>query len=118
MLRVIIADDESMVLESTIRYLGVVLDKVECEGVENGRDLVERVKRGGCNVVITDYEMPVMDGLTAIGEIRKFNPDIPICMHSGRKIESEAKEAGATTYLEKGKPETPGRIKEFIERYM
>lgn len=45
---------------------------------ENGAVAVEKVKNGQFDLILMDVQMPVMDGLTASAEIRKFNKDIPI----------------------------------------
>lgn len=45
---------------------------------ENGYEAVRMVRTQPADLVLMDLKMPVMDGLTAIEEIRKFKPDIPI----------------------------------------
>ena len=45
---------------------------VELSCVENGAEAVEAFRTGVFDLVLMDMQMPVMDGLTAIGEIRKF----------------------------------------------
>ncbi len=45
---------------------------------ENGAIAVDKVKNGNFDLVLMDVQMPVMDGLTASTEIRKFNKSIPI----------------------------------------
>jgi len=57
-------------------------------------------------IVITDINMPNMDGLTAIGEMRKIgdSDDVPVIVLSGiddKKTIKEAYEVGVTEYLQK-----------------
>ena len=43
--------------------------------VENGKEAVDAVKRGNYQAVLMDIQMPVMDGYTASGEIRKWEAE-------------------------------------------
>ncbi|MEK6895164.1 MAG: response regulator [Nanoarchaeota archaeon] len=52
-------------------------------------------------MIITDYQMPLLDGLEAVRQIRKFDKIIPIIVQSGMPIEKLALEAGASEYLDK-----------------
>lgn len=40
----------------------------------NGRDALDAVRTGGIDLVLTDIAMPVMDGLTLLGELRGVRP--------------------------------------------
>lgn len=72
---------------------------------ENGEDAIAAVERLKPDVVTMDYEMPVMDGITAVREItRKFGT--PVLMFSsltyeGARVTLDALEAGAVDYLPK-----------------
>lgn len=59
------------------------------------------------DAIVLDLAMPVMDGLEAIPQIKKGNPNAKILVLSGfdaPKMMNEAMEAGADAYLEKGEP--------------
>ncbi|HTI67337.1 MAG TPA: ATP-binding protein [Caulobacteraceae bacterium] len=69
-LRVLVADDHATnrrVVELIMAHAGV-----ELVSVENGAQAVEAFCEGGFDVVLMDMQMPVMDGVTAIREIRRF----------------------------------------------
>lgn len=71
----------------------------------NGREGVEKALELKPDVITMDFEMPVMDGVTAVREIMKQHP-IPVLMFSsltyeGARITLDALEAGAVDFLAK-----------------
>ncbi|ATF09184.1 protein-glutamate methylesterase/protein-glutamine glutaminase [Candidatus Enterovibrio altilux] len=71
----------------------------------NGKEAVEKATQLKPDVIIMDIEMPVMDGITAVRKIMKFNPT-PILMfssltHDGAKATLDALDAGALDFLPK-----------------
>ncbi|MFE8069527.1 chemotaxis response regulator protein-glutamate methylesterase [Marinobacteraceae bacterium S3BR75-40.1] len=71
----------------------------------NGREAVDLVQKLRPDVITMDYEMPVMDGITALREIMKSQPT-PVLMFSsltyeGARVTLDALEAGAVDYLPK-----------------
>ncbi|WP_396611725.1 PAS domain-containing protein [Haloferax sp. S1W] len=54
--------------------------------------------------IVSDYDMPVIDGLELLAEVRKRKPDLPFILFTGRgseEIASKAISAGVTDYLRK-----------------
>jgi DNA-binding response OmpR family regulator len=73
------------------------------------------------DVVVTDVDMPVMDGNTMAAMIRKKNPDIPIIILSGLTESDDFKKgyaSGIDTYLKKPftKEQLDGQIKSLLRR--
>ncbi|MBT8254074.1 MAG: response regulator [Flavobacteriaceae bacterium] len=66
-----------------------VLEKgnFECEIVENGLEALNAVQSKQYDLVLMDLNMPVMNGMDATKEIRKFNPTIPIIALTAADIE-------------------------------
>lgn len=65
---------------------------------------MDRVKESKYDVIFTDYEMPVLDGIEATRKIRKFDKQTPIYMNSGSREEGlrkKAIEAGVTDFATK-----------------
>lgn len=69
----------------------------------NGREAVEAVVRGGVDLVLLDWMMPVLDGVAALTEIRKMSL-VPVLMLTARGQDIDivnGLEAGADDYLPK-----------------
>ncbi|WP_421594113.1 response regulator [Shinella sp. M27] len=72
----------------------------------DGLDGLSKLKAGEYDLVITDLNMPNMDGLTMIRELRKLPahtgvPVIFLTTESDGEIKAQAKAAGATGWLTK-----------------
>jgi two-component system chemotaxis response regulator CheY len=72
----------------------------------NGADGLAKARGGGIDMVLTDLNMPVMNGLTMIRELRKLPqctgvPIIFLTTESAASMKQEAKAAGATGWITK-----------------
>ncbi len=72
----------------------------------DGSDGLAKAKGGAFDLIITDLNMPVMDGLTMIEELRKLPehmgvPIIFLTTESDADLKARAKAAGATGWLTK-----------------
>jgi signal transduction histidine kinase len=74
-LRVLIAEDNSVNMSVARRFL--VKWGIEVHEATNGLEAVEKCKRETFDLVLIDLEMPEMDGITALSEIRKLHPGVP-----------------------------------------
>ncbi|HEX5135658.1 MAG TPA: chemotaxis-specific protein-glutamate methyltransferase CheB [Planctomycetota bacterium] len=104
--RVLVVDD-SVVCR---RLVASILD--EAEGVEvvgtapNGRIALDKVRQLAPDVVVLDIEMPEMDGLTALAELRRGHPAVKVVMFSvlterGAAATLDALSLGAADYATK-----------------
>ena len=107
-IRVLIVDD-SPVMRRVIMNALLHHEDIEVVGTaSNGVLALEALSRSDPDIVTLDVEMPEMDGLTALKEIKKIRPLIPVIMFSkltqrGAKITIDALTSGASDYV--GKPE-------------
>jgi two-component system chemotaxis response regulator CheB len=105
-IRVLVVDDSSVMR----RIIATALAKhVQLEVVgyaSNGLQALLRTRELNPDVVTLDLEMPELDGLSTLREIRKANPSLPIIMfstmtHRGAQATVMALTAGATDYVAK-----------------
>ena len=50
--------------------------------VQNGRDAIAKVREGSIDLVVLDYEMPVMDGTETMARIIAINNQMPVILNS------------------------------------
>lgn len=101
---VLYAEDENDVREFTSKLLGSILRKVytAVDG-QNGLSIYQENKND-IDLIITDINMPKMNGLDMCEQIRKNNHDIPIVItsaHNDSNFLKQAIEIGVNTYAMK-----------------
>ncbi len=88
----------------------------------NGQEALDKLASvGKVDVIITDLNMPVMDGLTFIKRVRalpamRFTPILMLTTESGDNRKAEGKAAGATGWIVK--PFQPEQLLKVIERVL
>jgi DNA-binding NarL/FixJ family response regulator len=77
-IRILLADDHAVVRQGLKMFLSLD-DELEIVGeAQDGAEAVKLAHELQPDVVLMDLLMPVMDGITAIGKIRKELPDIEV----------------------------------------
>lgn len=67
----------------------------------NGAEALDIFKRGGIDLVLTDFLMPGLDGATLVQRIKEISPDTPAVLFSG-KIKVYENDLKADVFLPKG----------------
>nr|WP_042186948.1 response regulator transcription factor [Kibdelosporangium sp. MJ126-NF4]CEL17694.1 DNA-binding response regulator, LuxR family [Kibdelosporangium sp. MJ126-NF4]CTQ91080.1 DNA-binding response regulator, LuxR family [Kibdelosporangium sp. MJ126-NF4] len=80
MIRVVLADDESMIRAGIAAILGSDQDIEVVGQAEDGRGAVDQVVRHQPDIAVLDIQMPVLDGLAAAAEIRRLRPETGVVM--------------------------------------
>jgi DNA-binding NarL/FixJ family response regulator len=78
LIRVVLADDHALVLEGLRSLLGPEEDILVIASATDGERLLEAVARFAPDVVVTDIQMPYMDGVTGLEKIRRRFPETRI----------------------------------------
>ena len=119
--RILVADDEQMLRTALSRMLGKL--GYDVVAAENGRAALDSIKRQRIDVVITDINMPELDGMELLRVLKadKETRDIPVIVVSSQDdLTSVARciELGAEDHL--GKPYQPtllqARVRAALER--
>jgi class 3 adenylate cyclase len=101
-IRVMLVDDHLVVRRGLRGFLELLRDIEVVGEAEDGAEAIALADRLRPDVILMDLLMPVMDGLTAIAEIKKAQPEVEIVAVTSF-IEEEkvvaALEAGASGYL-------------------
>lgn len=100
---VLIVDDSST---DRLRAGGLLepLDDIQIEYAVDGSDALLQMELHVPDMVITDMEMPELNGLELVGVIRKAYPIVPVVLMTSRGSEDiavQALQAGATSYVPK-----------------
>ena len=101
---IIIVDDEEMVLTSLSSFLALETE-YHVETFTAATKAMEYVESNDIDLVISDYLMPEMDGITFLAEVRKLRPEVPRIILTGYADKENAikaiNEVGLYQYLEK-----------------
>jgi two-component system, chemotaxis family, chemotaxis protein CheY len=117
-MNVLLADDSGTMRAIQRRCLAKLGIENVCEA-EDGAQALALFETQAFDVVLTDWNMPNMDGLTLLQEIRKRNRDIPVVMITTEAERSRVVQAiqfGVSDYLVK--PFTPDGLREKIEKWV
>ena len=110
--RILICDDQPNVRES---YKLIFENDYELVFADNGHHALLWLAENKPDLVVLDIKMPRMDGLTALKEIKKLNPALPVLIVTGYdsvETATSALKAGAFDYLVK--PFDPEQIKKIV----
>lgn len=104
MITVLLIDDEPAILDVTRLFLERT-GAFSVETTSSGADALEKFDSQTYDVIISDYEMPGMNGIELLKALKSRGIDIPFIIFTGKGREVVAVEAltyGATYYLQKG----------------
>src|SRR4051812_23349030 len=103
-IRVLIADDHTIVRQGLRLVLDTAPDIEVVGEVENGREAVEMARTLKPDILLLDLVMPVLDGLKAAAEVSKLVPRCKVLMLSSYSDEECVREllaCGVAGYLVK-----------------
>lgn len=81
-IKIILADDHGFVREGLKRFIEKETTFEITDEAVDGEELLEKLKRCKCDVIVMDLSMPKMDGIEALKEVRKKHPKIKVLILS------------------------------------
>ena len=90
-LRILIVDDEAEFCESISYWLETKDHQVHVS--YRAKEALEIIKKTPFDIVFLDIQMPDMDGMELLRQIRSFNKTLPIIMVTGYPMEEKMNEA-------------------------
>ncbi len=118
--RIIIAEDATIVREGLHLILSANPDYLVVAEATNGLEAVSLARKHNPDLILMDLSMPRMNGMTAIWEIKKENPQVRILVltvHKSDEFIAAALDAGADGYILKdaGRHELMLAVKSVLE---
>ena len=113
-IKILYAEDETLIRNQAVEYLSLIYENVI--EAQDGLQALELYKKCEPDIIISDIEMPKMNGLVFAREIRELNKKIPIIIataHTHSEYLLEALELQLIKYIVK--PVTAPKLKEALE---
>jgi two-component system chemotaxis response regulator CheB len=119
--KVLVVDDSGFFRRRVSEILSADANIQVVGTATNGREAIDQAQELKPDVITMDYEMPMMDGITAVRNIMQRCPT-PVLMfssltHEGARVTLDALEAGAVDFLPKNFEDisrNPERVKQLL----
>jgi CheY-like chemotaxis protein len=118
--RVVVVDDDSQMRSLVSDVLSADGDFRVVGAAGDGAAGVEITSRQQPDLVLLDWQMPVLDGLAALPQLRRVAPDATIVVLSGappEQVREKAMAAGADAFRSKS-PDMPGGLAAEMRRLL
>ena len=104
LIRILHVDDDPSLTNLTRKFLEREDDRFTAETATSADEGLERINDHPPDCVVSDYNMPGMNGIEFLRAVREEYPDLPFILFTGKGSEavaSDAVSAGVTDYLQK-----------------
>ena len=104
-MRILIADDHSVVRKGLRQILLEEFPTAHIEDVPDAEEMIKKVMNSPWDVIVSDMSMPGRSGLDALQQIKQIYPELPVLIlsiHPEEHYALRVLKAGASGYLSKG----------------
>jgi PAS domain S-box-containing protein len=102
--RVLHIDDEPSFADMVATFLEREHDQMSVQTATNPTDGLQQLAAHDIDCIVSDYDMPGIDGIEFLAAVREDYPELPFILYTGKgseEIASDAISAGVTDYLQK-----------------
>src|SRR5688500_17540209 len=106
-IKIIVADDHPVVRDGLVAVLNTQSDFEVVGEAGTGLDVIRLTNERNPNVILLDLEMPKLDGVEALRQVKAEHPDVEVIIFTAFDTDERilsAVRAGAQGYLLKGAP--------------
>ena len=115
--KILLVEDDEWIRDSLTEYFGT--EGCHILAVETAEEGMRLIKQEDWNIILTDYKLPGIDGLTFSKRIQEIRPDaikILITAYKSKEVVSKARNAGIQDLI--GKPFTIKTIEDSLSRLL
>ena len=101
---VLCVDDQRSFVELAAEMLEREDDRFDVATATNAEEGLDRLSEADFDCIVSDYDMPGLNGIEFLERIREQYPELPFILYTGKgseEVASDALSAGATDYLQK-----------------
>ncbi|HXT58569.1 MAG TPA: response regulator [Pirellulales bacterium] len=118
MAKILVVDDSAVDRHVVTGLLGKGAG-LSVEAAENGAAALAMMQQSPPDLIVTDLQMPELDGLGLIKAVRVHHPRVPVILmtaHGSEELAVEALEAGAASYVPKS--QLPEKLLDTVEQVL
>jgi DNA-binding NtrC family response regulator len=115
-MKILVVDDERIVLESCRRVLG---ERFEVNLAESGHEALKAMGRESFSLILLDIKMPGIDGMALMRNVKDKWQEIPVIIMSGyvtMETMEEVAKTDAARFL--AKPFTPDELLQAVDQVL
>ena len=114
MAKVLIVDDERLILKSYIRLLGKIMPKNDIFTAESGEEALKKIPELNPGIIISDHRMPGMEGYDFLEKVKELYPAIKTVLMSGTEHYLYGKNVGKVADAFTTKPLDEGELEDIV----
>lgn len=97
-------DDDESLLDLSATFLEQNHDRLSIHSKLDAKEALDYLETNEIDCIVSDYDMPSLNGIEFLEQVREIYPDVPFILYTGKGSEEVASEAiskGVTDYLQK-----------------